>query len=49
MTHFPLFWLVIFTLGVVVALAAWGYVSTRRRQKYGSSAKGLGSDKDPMA
>lgn len=48
MTNFPLFWLAIVTFLLVLAFAGWGYVSTRRRQKYGSQTKGLGSDKDPL-
>jgi len=45
----PLFLLAVITLIIVLAFAGWNLASVRRRQKYGSAAKGIGSDNDPMA
>ncbi len=44
----PLFLLAAITLVVVLGLAGWNLASVRRRQKYGSAAKGIGGDNDPM-
>jgi hypothetical protein len=47
--HFPLFWLVIVTLGVVLVAAVWNYISTHRQKKYGSQVKGMGGKNDPLS
>lgn len=49
MTDFPLFWLVIVTMLIVIGFAAWNYMSTKRRQKHGADTKGVGGDNDPMS
>lgn len=45
----PLLLLAIATMAVVLAFAAWNYVSTRRRQKYGSKVRGMGGENDPLS
>jgi hypothetical protein len=44
----PLFLLAMATFLVVIGLAGWNYISTRRRQKYGRDVKGMGGKNDPL-
>ena len=45
----PVYLLSFGTLFVVLAIGGWSYLSTRRTQKHGAKAKGIGSPKDPMS
>jgi hypothetical protein len=45
----PLFWLAAATLIIVVAIAVWSLVSTRRQQKYGKQVSGVGGPNDPLS
>ena len=48
MPSHPLFWLAAVTFLIIIAVAAWNLVSTRRRQKYGKAVKGMGGVNDPL-
>lgn len=45
----PIVWLSMVTFAAVLAFAGWSWLSTRRNQKYGNKAEGIGSPKDPMS
>ncbi len=44
----PSFWLAIMTFVLVVGIAVWSLVSTRKQQKFGKSTSGIGGPNDPM-